>query len=86
MGFSRQEYWSGLLLPPPGDLEGTQRSNPGLHFRQILYCPSHQGSPASGHTALETFQTVEFTFDARKGLKVGGEGRSAARPGLLSSE
>ena len=20
MGFSRQEYWSGLLLPPPGDL------------------------------------------------------------------
>jgi len=20
MGFSRQEYWSGLPLPPPGDL------------------------------------------------------------------
>ena len=20
MGFSRQEYWSGLLYPPPGDL------------------------------------------------------------------
>ena len=20
MGFSRQEYWSGLLCPPPGDL------------------------------------------------------------------
>ena len=20
MGFSRQEYWSGLLWPPPGDL------------------------------------------------------------------
>jgi len=20
MGFSRQEYWSGLSLPPPGDL------------------------------------------------------------------
>ena len=20
MGFSRQEYWSGLLVPPPGDL------------------------------------------------------------------
>ena len=25
MGFPRQEYWSGLLLPPPGDL-----SNPGI--------------------------------------------------------
>ena len=25
MGFFRQEYWSGLLLPPPGDL-----SDPGI--------------------------------------------------------
>ena len=25
VGFSRQEYWSGLLFPPPGDL-----SNPGI--------------------------------------------------------
>ena len=25
MGFSRQEYWSGLPCPPPGD-----RPNPGL--------------------------------------------------------
>ena len=40
-GFSRQEYWSGLPCPPPGDL-----SNPGLlHCRQILYRLSHQGSP-----------------------------------------
>ena len=23
MGFSRQEYWSGLLIPPPGDLPET---------------------------------------------------------------
>ena len=22
MGFSRQEYWSGLPFPPPGDLPG----------------------------------------------------------------
>ena len=29
MGFSRQEYWSGLPFPPPGDLL-TQGSNP--HF------------------------------------------------------
>ena len=25
VGFSRQEYWSGLLCPPPGDLP-----NPGI--------------------------------------------------------
>ena len=30
MGFSRQEYWSGLLIPPPGDLPdpGTEASSP----------------------------------------------------------
>ena len=40
MGFSRQEYWSGLQFPSP-----TQGSNPGLlHYRQMLYCLSHQGS------------------------------------------
>ena len=37
MGFSRQEYWSGLLLPPPGDLP-----DPGIEpvsriGRQLLY-------------------------------------------------
>ena len=40
-GFSRQESWSGLPCPPPGDLP-----NPGLlRCRQILYWLSHQGSP-----------------------------------------
>ena len=44
MGFSRQEYWSGLPLPSPGDLP-TQGSNPGLpHCRQTLYRLNHQGS------------------------------------------
>ena len=28
MGFSRQEYWSGLPFPPPRDLP-----NPGIKFR-----------------------------------------------------
>ena len=35
MGFSRQEYWSGLLCPPPGDLpdpgiEPTSPASPAL--------------------------------------------------------
>jgi len=45
MGFFRQEYWSGSH----SFLQGiflTEGSNPGLpHWRQILYCLSHQGSP-----------------------------------------
>ena len=44
MEFSRQEYWSGLPLPFPGDLP-----DPGIepefpHCRQIVYRLSHQGS------------------------------------------
>ena len=50
MKFSRQEYWSGLPFPSPGDSfqprDWTQGSNPGfLHCRQTFYCLSHQGSP-----------------------------------------
>ena len=45
MRFSRQECWSGLPFPSPGDLP-----NPGIkprspHCRQTLYHLSHQGSP-----------------------------------------
>ena len=44
--FSRQEYWSGLPCPPPGDL-----SNPGIKLTsptlQVGSLPlSHQGSPS----------------------------------------
>ena len=42
MGFSRQEYWSGLLFPSPGDFL-TQGSNLGLpHCRQMLYNLSYR--------------------------------------------
>ena len=40
MGFSRQEYWSGLPLPSPA--QGLNRGL--LHCRQILCHLSHQGS------------------------------------------
>ena len=37
MGFSRQEHWSGLLCPPPGDL-----SNPGIKCMSPV-SPAMQG-------------------------------------------
>ena len=45
MGFSWQEYWSGLPLPSPGDLP-----NPGIEPRspallQILDCLSYREDP-----------------------------------------
>ena len=47
MGFSRQEYWSGLPFPPPGDLpdpgiEPMIPAAPALQVDSLLL--SHQGS------------------------------------------
>ena len=41
-GFSRQEYWSGLPCPPPGDLP-----DPGVEAVTLTSPPlaGHQGSP-----------------------------------------
>ena len=43
--FSRQEYWSGLPCPPPGDLPnpGIEPRSPALQAGSLLL--SHQGSP-----------------------------------------
>ena len=46
MGFSRQEYWSGLLIPSLGDLPDPGIEPGLLHCRQTLNHLSHQGSPA----------------------------------------
>ena len=43
-GFSRQEYWSGLPFPSPGDLPDPGIKPKSPHGRQILYHLSHQGS------------------------------------------
>ena len=39
IGFSRQEYWSGLPFPFPGDIPGPgiKPKSPALRRRQILY-------------------------------------------------
>jgi len=45
MILSRQEHWSGLLFPSPGDFPnpGIEPGSPSLQVS--LYCLSHQGSP-----------------------------------------
>ena len=46
MGFPRQEYWSRLPFPSPGDLPDPGIEPGPLHCRQTLYLSlSHQGSP-----------------------------------------
>ena len=43
MGLSRQEFWSGLPRPPPGDLPDPGMEPTSLTFtcigRQVLYLP-----------------------------------------------
>ena len=49
MGFSRQEYWSGLPFPPPGDLPdpGIEPVSPVSPASQADSLPlSHLGGPA----------------------------------------
>ena len=50
MGFSRQEYWSGLLCPPPGELpdSGTEHGFPALQADSLPL--SRQGSPVMSYT------------------------------------
>ena len=52
MGFSWQEYWSGLPFPPPGDLhnpgtEPTSLAGCLLHDRQIFSLIEPAGKPSS---------------------------------------
>ena len=47
MGFSRQEYWSALPRPPPGDLpdpgiEPTSLMSPALQAGSLLLAPSRK--------------------------------------------
>ena len=60
MGFSRQEYWSGLPFPSPGDLShpGIEPRSPTLHADFFFYQFSYKGSPPKLIRALKIgFQT-----------------------------
>ena len=54
MGFFRQEYWSGLPLPPPGDLPdpGIKPASPAFQMNSLPL--SHQRSPKE--SALQTIK------------------------------
>ena len=47
MEFSRQEYWSGLPFPSPGDLPdpGTEPVSPKLQADSLLFEPLGKGCP-----------------------------------------
>ena len=59
MEFSRPEYWSGLLCPPPGDLPnpGVEPRFPSLQADSLPAEP--QGKPIGLHVS---FQIRAFIF------------------------
>ena len=77
MKFSRQEYWSGLPFPSPGDLP-----NPGIkpeypHCRQTLYCLSHIIAAAAAAKSLQLCPTLCNPID--------GSPPGSAVPGILQA-
>ena len=65
MGFSRQEDWSELLGPPPGDLldSGIEPLSPVAPVLQADSLPlSHQGSPCLFYHAVNFSLTPGLCF------------------------
>ena len=52
MGFSRQEYWSGLPCPSPEDLPdpGIEAGSPALQANSLLF--ELQGRPVAANTKV----------------------------------
>ena len=61
MGFSRQEYWSGLPCPPSGDLpdQGIEPVSPAL--QAILYCWDTGESQWWIYVIINLFKLIEDT-------------------------
>ena len=64
IAFSRQEYWSGLPCPPPGDLP-----EPGIKLAsacvsciasRFFYTLSHLGSPNQGFSSVQSLSCVRL--------------------------
>ena len=68
-GFSRQEYWSRLLCPPPGNLphSGVEPMSPTLRVESLPSEPP--GKPKNtGVGSLSLFQQIFLTQELNQGL------------------
>ena len=77
MGFSRQEYWSGLPFPPPADPSDPGSNPPTSPIALALQAPlRHQRSPTRHDQGLpQRLSGKESTFSARdtgSGRSLGG--------------
>ena len=63
MGFSRQEQWSGLPCPPPGD-----RPNPGIQHASLTSPALADGFYTPGATWEALIESYTATFHGGGGL------------------
>ena len=72
MELSRQEYWSGLPFPPPGDLcaPGIEPGSPALQVDSSLSEP-----PGKPPCSLGTCQTVQWEEGEQRGESWSPRGR-----------
>ena len=59
MGFSRQEYWSALPCPPPGDLPGpgiesVSLTSPALQAGSLPLAPSRKSESESNSVVSDS--------------------------------
>ena len=71
MGFSRQEYWSGLPCPPPGDLPnpGIEPWPPALQADSLLSEPPGKSSEALGVTQKACRKNMLESLDSLNSRK-----------------
>ena len=88
MEFSKQEYWSGLLFPSPGDLPDQGIKSSFQHHRQIIYYLNHK---AGSIYELLKIKNILEDLVSRKGEYIGlpcsSDGKksvcNAGDPGLI---
>ena len=70
MGFSRQEYWSGLPVPSLGDFPnpGIKPASPAWQADTFLLL-SHLGSPSSIQKPLNKCSSLPPPLPSKKGEK-----------------
>ena len=82
MGFSRQEYWSGLPCLPPGELP-----HPGIEPRSLCILDLNPGLGQEGGCGMSELSSVEvpcgrihpLAQDRRRKASEGWAGRGGAR-------
>ena len=74
MGFSRQEYWSGVPLPSPGDLPdpGMEPRSPALHADALPSEPPGTSDVSSQLQFCHLFPAIE-----RMGFPCASEGKAS---------